>query len=158
LDEILPLFERGAMTDAEMVDHLTRCQLDPAAPRPSIETLLHAFIPSAHVHHTHPDAINALAGAADGERLVAECFGAQVAWVPYVRPGFTLARQVGTLVRGNPELRLVVLAKHGLVTWGDTAEEAYRTTIEVTNRAADFVNAHGAGARFGGPSATAGRL
>lgn len=158
LDEILPLFERGAMTDAEMVDHLTRCQLDPAAPRPSIETLLHAFIPSAHVHHTHPDAINALAGAADGERLVAECFGAQAAWVPYVRPGFTLAREVGTLVRGNPELRLVVLAKHGLVTWGDSAEEAYRTTIEVTNRAADFVNAHGAGERFGGPSATAGLL
>ncbi len=69
LDEILPLFEREEMTDAEMVDYLTRCQLDPSAPRPSIETLLHAFIPAAHVHHTHPDAINALAGARDGELL-----------------------------------------------------------------------------------------
>ena len=89
------------MIDAEMVDYLTRCQLDPSAPRPSIETLLHAFIPAAHVHHTHPDAINALAGARDGELLVAECFGGTAAWVPYVRPGFDLARQVGGLVRAN---------------------------------------------------------
>ena len=65
----LPLFEREAMTDEEMVAYLARCQLDPARRAPSIETLLHAFIPAAHVHHTHPDAINALAGAADGERL-----------------------------------------------------------------------------------------
>ena len=61
LDEILPLFERDAMSDEEMVAYLARCQLDPAAPRSSIETLLHAFIPAAHVHHTHPDAINVLA-------------------------------------------------------------------------------------------------
>jgi rhamnulose-1-phosphate aldolase/alcohol dehydrogenase len=158
LDQIVPLFERQRMSDGEMVDHLTRCQLDPSAPRPSIETLLHAFIPATHVHHTHPDAINALAGARDGERLLNECFGAHAAWVPYVRPGFRLAQQVGALVRGNGELRLVVLAKHGLVAWGETAEEAYRKTIEVTNRAAEFVNARSGGERFGGPSATAGRL
>ncbi len=158
LDEILPLFARARMTDAEMVDYLTRCQLDPTAPRPSIETLLHAFIPAAHVHHTHPDAINALAGARDGELLVAECFAGTAAWVPYVRPGFELARQVGGLVRANPALRLVVLAKHGLVTWGDSAEESYRATIEFTNRAAEFINAHGAGERFGGPAASSGRL
>jgi rhamnulose-1-phosphate aldolase/alcohol dehydrogenase len=158
LDEILPLFARARMTDAEMVDYLTRCQLEPSAPRPSIETLLHAFIPAAHVHHTHPDAINALAGARDGELLVAECFAGTAAWVPYVRPGFELARQVGGLVRANPALRLVVLAKHGLVTWGESAEESYRATIDVTNRAAEFINAHGAGERFGGPSASSGRL
>jgi rhamnulose-1-phosphate aldolase/alcohol dehydrogenase len=158
LDEIVPLFERGEMSDAEMVDYLRRCQLDPSAPRPSIETLLHAFIPAAHVHHTHPDAINALAGARGGELLVAECFGETAAWVPYVRPGFELARRVGTLVRAKPGLRLVVLAKHGLVTWGDTAEESYRTTIEVTNRAAEFINARARGERFGGPAASAGRL
>ena len=63
LDEILPLFERDEMSDEEMVAHLARCQLDPAAPRSSIETLLHAFIPAPHVHHTHPDAINVLACA-----------------------------------------------------------------------------------------------
>ena len=69
-----------------------------------------------------------------------ECFGADAAWIDYIRPGFTLARQVGAAVRENPELRLVVLAKHGLVVWGDSAEEAYRRTIAVINQAAEFVN------------------
>jgi rhamnose utilization protein RhaD (predicted bifunctional aldolase and dehydrogenase) len=151
LDEVLPLFERDEMSDEDMVAHLARCQIDPAAPRSSIETLLHAFVPAAHVHHTHPDAINVLAGTRDGERLVVECFGDEAAWIPYIRPGFTLAKQVGGAVRDNGGLRLVVLAKHGLVVWGDSAEEAYRRTIEAINRAAEFVNARTAGQpRFGG--------
>src|SRR3954462_14431533 len=151
--EMEPLFERDEMSDEDMVAHLARCQTDPAAPRASIETLLHAFVPAAHVHHTHPDAINVLAGTRAGERLVRECFGDEAAWIPYIRPGFTLARQVGAAVRDNPALKLVVLAKHGLVVWGDSAEEAYRRTIEVTNQAADFVNARPAGEpRFGGPA------
>jgi rhamnulose-1-phosphate aldolase/alcohol dehydrogenase len=153
LGEMLPLRERDEMPDEDMVAHLARCQTDPAAPRASIETLLHAFVPAGHVHHTHPDAINVLAGTRDGERLVAECFGDEAAWIPYIRPGFTLARQVGTAVRSKPDLKLVVLAKHGLVVWGDSAEEAYRRTIEVINQAADFVNARTEGTpRFGGPS------
>src|SRR5919107_1006255 len=151
LDEVLPLFERDAMTDEEMVAYLSRCMLDPAMPRASIETLLHAFVPAPHVHHTHPDGINVLAGPADGERLVHECFGDAAAWVPYIRPGFTLSRQVGEAARSNPGLKLVVLAKHGLVVWGDSAEEAYRRTLDAINRAADFVNARTAGTpRFGG--------
>jgi rhamnulose-1-phosphate aldolase/alcohol dehydrogenase len=152
LDEMLPLFERDAMSDEDMVAHLARCQTDPAAPRASIETLLHAFVPAAHVHHTHPDGINVLASSRDGERLVAECFGDEAAWIPYIRPGFTLAKHVGAAVRDNPRLRLVVLAKHGLVAWGDSAEEAYRRTIEVINRAIEFVNERTEGTpRFGGP-------
>jgi rhamnose utilization protein RhaD (predicted bifunctional aldolase and dehydrogenase) len=84
---------------------------------------------------------------------VAECFGDEAAWIPYIRPGFTLAKQVGTAVRENPGLKLVVLAKHGLVVWGDSAEEAYRRTIEVINQAVEFVNARTAGAqRFEGPA------
>src|SRR6201991_839866 len=151
LDEVLPLMEREEMSDEDMVAYLARCQLDPTMPRASIETLLHAFVPAPHVHHTHPDGINVLAGTADGERLVRECFGDEAAWIPYIRPGFTLSKQVGEAARANPDLKLVVLAKHGLVVWGDTAEEAYRRTIEVINRAADFVNARTAGtARFGG--------
>ena len=156
MDEMLPLFERSEMPDEDMVAHLARCQVDPAAPRSSIETLLHAFVPAPHVHHTHPDGINVMAGAEDGEALIAECFGDEAAWIPYIRPGFTLARQVGAAVRENPALKLVVLAKHGLVVWGDTAEEAYRRTIEVINRAAEFVNARTSGTpRFGGPAAGA---
>jgi rhamnulose-1-phosphate aldolase/alcohol dehydrogenase len=151
LQEILPLYEREEMSDEEMVAHLARCQLDPTMPRASIETLLHAFVPAPHVDHTHPDAINAIAGAADGEALARACFGDEVAWIPYIRPGFTLARQVGEAIRADDRVRVVILAKHGLVTWGDTAEESYRATIEAINRAADFVNGRTNGsARFGG--------
>jgi rhamnulose-1-phosphate aldolase/alcohol dehydrogenase len=153
MEEMEPLIEREAMPDDEMVAHLAKCMVDPAMPRSSIETLLHAFIPAAHVHHTHPDGINVIAGTADGERIIAEIFGDEAAWIPYIRPGFTLSKQVGEAVRANPGLKLVVLAKHGLVCWGDTAEEAYRTTIEVINKAVAWVNERTAGtARFGGPA------
>jgi rhamnulose-1-phosphate aldolase/alcohol dehydrogenase len=158
LDDILPLIERPEMSDEEMVAFLSRCQLDPGAPRSSIETLLHAFIPAPHVHHTHPDAINALACADGGQELVRECFGDEVAWIEYIRPGFTLAKQVGEAVRANPELKLVVLAKHGLVVWGDSARSAYEATVRCCNRAAEFVNTRFEGSvRFGGakrPTAT----
>ena len=151
LDEMLPLMERSQMSDEDMVAYLARCQLDPKMPRASIETLLHAFVPAPHVHHTHPDGINVLAGSADGERLVGECFGDAAAWIPYIRPGFTLSRQVGEAARANPDVKLVVLAKHGLVVWGDSAEEAYRRTIEVINQAVAFVNERtGEEPRFGG--------
>jgi rhamnulose-1-phosphate aldolase/alcohol dehydrogenase len=151
LDEVLPLFELGEMTDEAMVAHLAKCQIDPAAPRSSIETLLHAFIPAAHVHHTHPDAINALACSRDGKQLIGECFGNAAVWIDYIRPGFTLAKQVGTAAREDPDLELVVLAKHGLVVWGESAREAYERTVAVCNQAADFVGARAVRAmRFGG--------
>jgi rhamnulose-1-phosphate aldolase/alcohol dehydrogenase len=151
MEEMLPLIGRSEMSDEEMVAYLSRCQIDPAMPRASIETLLHAFVPAPHVHHTHPDGINVLAGTADGERLLRECFGEAAAWIPYIRPGFTLSKQVGEAARANPDLELIVLAKHGLVVWGGSAEDAYRKTISVINQAVAFVNERTAGApRFGG--------
>src|SRR4051812_37231150 len=160
MEEMLPLMERSEMSDEDMVAHLARCQLDPAMPRASIETLLHAFVPAPHVHHTHPDGINVLAGTADGERLIGECFGDEAAWIPYIRPGFTLSKHVGEAVRAKPDLKLVVLAKHGLIVWGDTAEQAYRKTIEVITQAAAFATLRrGDVSRFGGRrSAPAGDL
>jgi rhamnulose-1-phosphate aldolase/alcohol dehydrogenase len=152
LDEIMPLFNRDEMSDEDMVAYLARCQIDPAAPRSSIETLLHAFVPAAHVHHTHPDAINALACADGGAELVTECFGDSATWVDYIRPGFTLAKQVGEMALANPD-GLVVLGKHGLVIWGDTAREAYEKTLAACNQATEFVNNRSAGKRrFGGAS------
>jgi rhamnulose-1-phosphate aldolase/alcohol dehydrogenase len=151
LDEVRPLLDLEAMSDEDMVAYLARCQLDPRMPRASIETLLHAFVGAPHVHHTHPDGINVLAGTADGERLVHECFGDSAAWVPYIRPGFTLSKQVGEAVRDHPDLKLIVLGKHGLIVWGDTAEAAYRKTIEVINQAVSFVNERtDDSSRFGG--------
>jgi rhamnulose-1-phosphate aldolase/alcohol dehydrogenase len=151
LAEILPLMERESMSDEDMVAYLARCQLEPAMPRPSIETLMHSFIPFPSVDHTHADATNMIACAANGEQLARECFGDEVLWIPYIRPGFTLAKQVGEAVRDNPGAKLVLLAKHGLITWGQTGEESYTGTIDAINRASDFVAARGDGRdSFGG--------
>jgi rhamnulose-1-phosphate aldolase/alcohol dehydrogenase len=149
LDEVLTLEEREEMSDEEMVAYLAACQLGPDMPRGSIETLLHAFVPYAQVDHTHPDAINMICCSEGGEDLARECFGGEAVWIPYIRPGFTLSKHVGAAVRDNPEARFVLLAKHGLVTWGDTHEESYGRTIEAINRAAEFV-ASRAGEPFGG--------
>src|ERR671915_1082040 len=149
LEEVLPLEEREAMSDEEMVAYLASCQLRPDMPRGSIETLLHAFVPYAHVDHTHPDAINMICCSEGGEELAAECFGEEAVWISYIRPGFTLSKQVGEAVRDNPNARFVLLAKHGLVTWGEPHEESYGRTIEAINKAAEFV-ASKAGEPFGG--------
>lgn len=139
LDEILPLVDRAAVSDEEMVKYLGRCQLDPSMPRASIETLLHAFVPHAHVDHTHPDSIGAIVGSVEGEQLAKECFGADAVWIPYIRPGFALSKLVAEAVAAHPEAKIVLLAKHGLVTWGDTAEASYAATLDAINRAATFV-------------------
>ncbi|HEV8043770.1 MAG TPA: class II aldolase/adducin family protein, partial [Rubrobacter sp.] len=149
LQEVLPLMEREEMSDEEMVAYLASCQLRPDMPRGSIETLLHAFVPYAQVDHTHPDAINMICCAEGGEDLARECFGEEVVWIPYIRPGFALSKQVGEAVKNNPDAQFVLLAKHGLVTWGETHEESYGRTIEAINRAAEFV-AGRAGEPFGG--------
>ena len=141
LAEILPLVELEEMSDEDMVAYLGRCQLDPKMPRASIETLLHAFVPHVHVDHTHPDAIGAIVGAVDGERLAGECFDGEAIWIPYLRPGFALSRLVAEAVRDRPEAKLVLLAKHGLVTWGDTPEASYESTLDAVGRAAAFVRA-----------------
>ena len=148
LDELLPLRERDAMSDEEMVAYLARCLVEPDAPRPSIETLLHAFLPAAHVDHVHADAICALANAPDPAAAVRDALGDGVAVVPYLRPGFELSKRVAE----RAGARAVVLAHHGLVTWGATHEESFALTRELVDRAAAYVGLapveivrHGAG-------------
>lgn len=140
LEEVLALFERDAMTDEEMVDYLVRSMLHPSMPRPSIETLMHAFIPFPHVDHTHPDAIVTLCNLDEGKKIVREIFGDDVVWIDYIRPGFTLAKQVGQAVRENPKLRGVFLGSHGLVTWGNTHKESYEQTIALINEAQAYID------------------
>jgi rhamnulose-1-phosphate aldolase/alcohol dehydrogenase len=136
LDELLPLREREAMTDDEMLAYLLRCLVEPDGPRPSIETLLHAFLPAAHVDHVHADAICALANAPDPEAAVHEALGPEVAVVPYLRPGFELSRRVADLAGA----RAVVLAHHGLVTWGETHDASYGLTVELVRAAQAFLD------------------
>jgi len=140
LDEVLPLREREAMSDAEMVDYLLRCAVRPDQPRPSIETLLHAFVTADHVDHTHPDAIIALTSAPDGRRLAEEEFGDEAVWLDYQRPGFDMSRRIAELLDAQPEARAVLLERHGLVTWGATGEESYHATLELVRRAAEAID------------------
>jgi rhamnulose-1-phosphate aldolase/alcohol dehydrogenase len=141
LDDVLPLFGREDMSDEEMVAYLARCLTDPASPRPSIETLLHAFIPAASVFHSHADAVLALVNTPDPGRTLDEALGAAVLRVPYRRPGFLLSREVGEAVRAAPDAPGLILLNHGVVAWGDTPEEAFGHHQELVARAREHVAA-----------------
>ena len=139
LDELLPLLDREDMDDASMVDYLLRSAVRPDQPRPSIETLLHAFIPATHVDHTHPDAVIALTSTPGGRGLVEDAFGDDVVWLDYQRPGFDMSRRIALLLEEHPAARAVLLEKHGLVTWGESGEASYSATIEFVCRAARVI-------------------
>ena len=141
MEDIRPLIERDEMPDEEMVAYLAHCMIDSKHPRASIETLLHAFLPFKHVDHTHPDAIISLCCAHNGQELAKEIFGDRYVWVPYVRPGFTLSKMIAEGVRNNPNAELVLMEKHGLVTWGETSEESYAQTIKIISEAEAYIEA-----------------
>ncbi|OXM13586.1 bifunctional aldolase/short-chain dehydrogenase [Paenibacillus herberti] len=141
LDDVRPLFERGEMSDEDMVAYLANCMIDSRHPRASIETLLHAFLPFKHVDHTHPDAIISLCCADNGRELARDIFGDRFVWVPYIRPGFTLSKMIAEGVRSNPQAELVLMEKHGLVTWGETQEECYAQTIRIISEAESYIEA-----------------
>ncbi|MCM3128928.1 MULTISPECIES: bifunctional aldolase/short-chain dehydrogenase [unclassified Paenibacillus] len=139
LDDIRPLMERDEMTDEDMVAYLANCMIEAKHPRASIETLLHAFIPYPHVDHTHPDSIISICCADNGREIAKEIFGDRFVWVPYVRPGFTLSKMIAEGVISNPQAELVLMEKHGLVTWGSTSEEVYAKTIRIINEAESYI-------------------
>jgi rhamnulose-1-phosphate aldolase/alcohol dehydrogenase len=155
LDEVEPLFLRPSMTDEEMIAYLDRTAFETGRPRQSIETLLHAFVPAKHVDHTHPDAIIAIACSPDGEKVMREIYGERAAWVDYIRPGFTLSQQIGAAVRDNPKIECVVMAKHGLVTWGDTGKQSYDNTVRIIGEAQAYLDKHRSAQPFGGQTASA---
>ncbi|MGG3279483.1 bifunctional aldolase/short-chain dehydrogenase [Paenibacillus solani] len=152
MEDIRPLFDRDSMSDEEMVAYLGHCMVDAKDPRASIETLLHAFLPFKHVDHTHPDAIISLCCAHNGKAIAQEIFGDRFVWVPYVRPGFTLSKMIAEGVLANPKAELVLMEKHGLVTWGDTSEDCYAQTIRVISEAEAYIEARVSDEKlFGGP-------
>ncbi|RED77547.1 bifunctional aldolase/short-chain dehydrogenase [Cohnella phaseoli] len=141
MDDIRPLFEKPEMSDEDMVAYLANCMIDSKHPRASIETLLHAFLPFKHVDHTHPDSIISLCCADNGKELAKEIFGDRFVWVPYIRPGFTLSKMIAEGVLNNPKAELVLMEKHGLVTWGETSEACYAQTIKIISEAEAFIEA-----------------
>ena len=142
LEDLLVLRDRAGMTDEEMVEWLLRCKLDPAAPRPSIETLLHAFIPAASVFHSHADAILSIINTPDPIPLLKQVFGDSVEPVAYQRPGFRLSVDVGAAA-ARPGVEAVVLLNHGLVTWGDSPEAAYEAHLRIVEQARAFLQKRG---------------
>ncbi len=145
LDDLEPLHRRESMSDDEMVAYLVHCLMEPGSPRPSIETLLHGFLPHTHIDHTHADAILALTNTTDGRRHVDSLFGKEAIWIPYRRPGFVLSREVAEAVRRLPGARCVILENHGLITWGQSARESYDATIEMNSRAEEYALDRGRG-------------
>ena len=123
------------LSDEDMVNFQRINLLDSASPNPSVETLLHAFLPHKFVDHVHSTAVLALTDQPDNKALVAEVYGDRVAYVPYTIPGFALAKSVADVFDKNPKVEGLVLLQHGIFTVGETAEQAYSRMIEFVTMA-----------------------
>lgn len=124
-----------SLTDEEMVAEQRANLIDPASPNPSVEALLHAFLPHTYIDHTHADAVLALTDQPNGELLCRQLWGERMALVPYVMPGFALAKAALAAFEKQPEVEGMVLLKHGVFTFGDTARQAYDRMIAVVSAA-----------------------
>src|SRR5918912_2900709 len=128
-----------ALSDEEMVNQLRTHLFDATAPNPSVETLLHAFLPHPFIDHTHADAILALTNQPDGADVVRRALGDRALIVPYVMPGFRLAKLAAEIFEGRPDVEAMVLLKHGLFTFGGDARTSYERTIDYVDRAESFL-------------------
>lgn len=144
LDRLHELLALERLSDPDMMRELSAARLDPAAPQPSVETLLHAFIPYRAVQHSHADVIVTLTNLADGEACVRDVFGDAVLVVPYVMPGFDLARVVVDIwERHHREDTIgLVLLNHGLFTFGTTTSTAYDRHIRLITTAEQWLEEH----------------
>lgn len=148
-----PLY-RGPDHEDEMVAYLPHATFDLNPRAASIDTPLHAFVPHPHVDHMHPDAVIAIAAAEDGEAITRAIYGDDVGWLPWRRPGFELGLWLRGFCDAHPSARGVVLASHGLFTWGASARECYETTLEIINEAIRWLDERTGGvAVFGGEAA-----
>jgi len=118
------------LSDEDMVNFQRINLLDAAAPNPSVETLLHAFLPHKFIDHTHSTAVLALTDQPEGEALAREVFGQRVAYVPYTIPGFALAKSVAAVFDGNPDVEGAVLLKHGIFSFADDTRTSYERMTE----------------------------
>tara|TARA_Y100000287_G_scaffold108796_1_gene87260 strand:- start:2763 stop:4859 length:2097 start_codon:yes stop_codon:yes gene_type:complete len=122
-----------------MVGLFKHCIYDLDSRAPSIDTPLHGLLPFKHIDHLHPDALIAVAAAADSEVTTKAIWGDSMGWVPWQRPGFDLGLQLEKCLANNPGIRGIVLGSHGLFTWGDTSHECYLNSLEVIEQASVFI-------------------
>lgn len=147
-----PLRHLRALTsldhDGELANQLRIQLFDAAAPTPSIETLMHAFIPLRFIDHSHADALLVLTNQPNGDVLVREALGSRVSILPYVTPGFELAKAVADLYDANPKVEGIVLLQHGLVTFSDDARSAYDRHIKLVQDCESFITKRTAGKKL----------
>ncbi|MFJ9599763.1 bifunctional aldolase/short-chain dehydrogenase [Streptomyces althioticus] len=139
----------GVEREDEMVGAFDYCLHGKGGAAPSIDTAMHGLVDAAHVDHLHPDSGIALACAADGEKLTAECFGDTVVWVPWRRPGFQLGLDIAAVKAANPRAIGCVLGGHGITAWGDTSEECERNSLHIIRTAERFLAERGRPEPFG---------
>ena len=142
------------LSDEEMVNQFRTHLLDASSPNPSIETLVHAFLPHRFIDHTHADAIVALTHLPEPEARLREALGDKIGVLPFIMPGFPLAKAMAELYEANPEIEAVILLQHGIFTFGDEAEIAYGRMIDYVTRAEEFL-ATQAGTAVAAPDAAA---
>ena len=146
LDYLQQLRALSELSDETMVNELLTHRFNAQVMSPSIETLMHAFLPPKYVDHTHADAILALTNRPDGEKTVRDALGNDVIVLEYVKPGFKLAKAAAEAFESSPDSNGMVLMKHGLLTWGETARESYERTIELVIKAELYLAQKGTGA------------
>jgi rhamnulose-1-phosphate aldolase/alcohol dehydrogenase len=139
----------GVDREDEMVAAFDFCLHGKGGAAPSIDTAMHGLVAQPHVDHLHPDSGIALATAADGEKLTAECFGDRVAWVPWRRPGFQLGLDIAAIAAANPQAIGCILGGHGITAWGRSSGECEARSLEIIRAAAEFIEANGRPDPFG---------
>jgi len=139
LAPLLELAKLDELSDEDMVN-AQRCNLlDSNAPNPSVETLLHAFLPHKFIDHTHANPVLALCDQPNGEAICREVFGNRVALVPYIMPGFALAKKAKEVFEAHPDCEGMILLKHGIFSFGDTAKQAYDRMLDLVNQAETYI-------------------
>ena len=144
LKETRMLAELDTLSDPDMTRQLRALMLDPSAPSPSVEAILHAILPAKFIDHTHTDAIVTLSNNPRGDEILAKLFPDCLV-LPYIMPGFILSRQVNEAIkRHDPgQYKGIILMHHGVFTYSDAAKNAYEDMIELVTRAEDYIAAHG---------------
>jgi len=143
LDHLVKLRKLDCLNDEDMVNEQRTHLLDAASPNPSVETLLHAFLPHKFIDHSHADAILVIADQPNAESLCENIYGDTMGIVPYIMPGFDLAKAAAEVYEKNPDVKGLVLISHGLFTFGNTAKESYDRHIEAVQQAEDFIASYG---------------
>ena len=135
LDPLLQLRHLDALSDEDMVNFQRLNLLDATSPNPSVETLLHAFLPHKFVDHTHANAVLSITNQRNGKELAREVWGERMGLVPYIMPGFALAKAAADVFDRDPTVEGLILLNHGIFTFGSTAREAYQRMIDAVTLA-----------------------